>query len=292
MILVRICGGLGNQLFIYSYGLWISNKLKLELYLDLDSGFKEDHVYNRSNDLKYFNIIINQKRNILTHSNLFSKIIRYVLRNFFNNKIFLKTFCITENNYEKLSLDKLKKVNFLYIDGYFNNHDYSLEIKYQLQKILKFNNHNLSYIKNKNIHLFSTNQELVAVHYRSYNDIPNNKKQKNQTVGLEYYQNSISFIKNKIKNPVFIIFTDDIQFARKYFVGNEYLFVNNTIYEIPSQIFDFNFMLLCKHFIIANSTFSWWPAFINTDNNNIIIRPNDNYYFQNKKFYLKSWIQI
>ena len=292
MILIRVYGGLGNQLFIYSYGFWLSKKLNKKLSFDLESGFYEDHLYKRNNNLKYFNLNISHKRNILTNSNFFGKLLRFLIRNFFKTNSIFKIYCISDDNLELFSLKQLSSANFIYVEGYFNTFKYVNEIKNQL--LLNFFNDNeiLKRIKIENQKIFDFEREIVAVHYRSYNDIPFKDKSNNQTVGEDYYRISISYVKNKIKDPLFLIFTDDSELARKIFVGKEYYFVPNSFTELPSQIFDFNLMLLCNHYIIANSTFSWWPAFLKTNTNNIIIRPSDLYYHQNKNFYLKSWIEI
>lgn len=114
----------------------------------------------------------------------------------------------------------------------------------------------------------------VSLHVRRGDYIAN--KNANSTHGLcsiEYYMNSINYISENIQNPKFFIFSDDIEWAR------ENLKINN-----PCDYIDFNngsesyndmrLMSLCRHHIIANSSFSWWGAWLNPSSTKLVVAPS------------------
>lgn len=88
--------------------------------------------------------------------------------------------------------------------------------------------------------------------------------------GMNYYQKAVQIIKEKITNPTFFIFSDDINWAKENFKGDEYYFVSNK--EIK-ETEDLILMSLCKHNIIANSSFSWWGAWLNKNHEKTVIAP-------------------
>lgn len=100
---------------------------------------------------------------------------------------------------------------------------------------------------------------------------------------LEYYLNAISFFKQRLGNPVFFVFSDDIPLAKKYLPQN-----STTVFVDHNDDFsaheDMRLMSSCHHHIIANSTFSWWGAWLNPRSDKIVIAPKhwynteDSYY--------------
>ena len=88
---------------------------------------------------------------------------------------------------------------------------------------------------------------------------------------ISYYIDAISIIKSSILNPTFYIFSDDIKWAKQnIIVEASLIFVEeNEDYE------DLELMSACKHQIIANSSFSWWAAYLNSDKNKIVVSPKN-----------------
>jgi len=90
---------------------------------------------------------------------------------------------------------------------------------------------------------------------------------------LKYYKNAASYISKLIKNPVYFIFSDDIEWIKINFTFLEkYIIVDNNRFD-NSDYFDLFLMTNCKHNIIPNSTFSWWGAWLNQNPNKIVICP-------------------
>jgi hypothetical protein len=86
------------------------------------------------------------------------------------------------------------------------------------------------------------------------------------TQPMQYYMSAI----DKIPVKKFIIFSDDISWCRQHFTGNEF-----TINETNSVAADFIKMVSCGHYIIANSSFSWWPAWINNRKDKVVVAPSN-----------------
>ena len=109
------------------------------------------------------------------------------------------------------------------------------------------------------------------------------------TCSINYYLNSISYIEDKIKSPVFFVFSDDIEWCRNNIVGKniQYMDTLRPDYE------DFEIMRNCKHFIISNSTFSWWAAYLGERQDSCVITPKTWFDDSPKKnLNLPGWIEI
>lgn len=87
----------------------------------------------------------------------------------------------------------------------------------------------------------------------------------------DYYYKSFDIISENVENPVFYVFSDDIEWAKKNFQGKNFVFVSHN--KGVNSYLDMYLMSLCKHFIIANSAFSWWPAWLSTSEDKIVIIP-------------------
>ncbi|MBP3853675.1 MAG: alpha-1,2-fucosyltransferase, partial [Erysipelotrichaceae bacterium] len=85
-----------------------------------------------------------------------------------------------------------------------------------------------------------------------------------------YYQNAIDTVLKKEPNAHFYVFSDDKDYAKKHFTKERFTVVDSTGQE---DLFDFFLMRFCRHHILANSTFSWWPAWLDDNPDSIICAP-------------------
>ena len=106
---------------------------------------------------------------------------------------------------------------------------------------------------------------------------------------VHYIYQSIKFIKSKVHNPKFLLWSNDFTGLEKYFPTNEFLYVINPEDKILN---DFYLLTQCKYFIVGPSTFSWWGAWLSNNESKICIRPKTINPSNNLDFWPESWISI
>ncbi len=201
-----------------------------------------------------------------------------------NFKNFSRTFFISENDHVKGRPDSKDSYierravlefrdakndpSFQYLDGYFQDENIFKEHRDLILKVFKFKNELTP--KNKVLADQIKSINSVSVHIRRgdylvacYNDILSNY----------YYNHAMDYIASKVENPHFYIFSDDIEWVKKNLrIKYPHTFVDNNR-EKESADQDMHLMSLCKHNIIANSTFSWWGAWLNQNPEKIVLVP-------------------
>lgn len=295
MIIVKIWGGLGNQLFQYSFGYNLSKQRNEKLILD--TSYYENqtkHVGNRNFRLELLNLPrvdeIKYKRTP-TINLLESKYINKGIRVFpkFYISVGNDTSFLKETRKKYISDIENYKFKNLYVDGYWQSSKYFSECKSELINMYE-PNYKLSkeVIKTMNI---INESDSVSVHIRRGDFTNKSYKRIGHYIEPSYYHKSISYIKNKLKNPTFFFFSDDIEWVKREFgESDDYLYINFTD-STHADIDDLMCMSKCKHSIISASTFSWWGAWLKESNdNNIIIAPNGNYF--NEYFLESNWVKI
>lgn len=270
MIVIQIQGGLGNQLFQYAFGEYIKKQYGVDVYYNV-SFFSNQIGYSKSgNTLRNFDLIdLFKYYNIDLNMRLFIVLNKYYC--FYNRLLKKNGILFCGNKFYKY----VKESDNLDLDvllGSFKNivfEGYWQHSKYITGDFLKvFQNAQLSFEDEFQKKIIAT--ESVSVHIRR-DDYRNH----NLFVVLSntYYNNSIKFLGSKIENPFFFIFSDDCfdekdhDFFEKVFRGN-YLIIRS-----DNSVVDFINMSICKHNIIANSTYSWWASCLNSFSNKIIISP-------------------
>lgn len=265
MVIVHLMGGLGNQLFQYSFGRNIALKNNCELKLDLSSYENyEWHEYS----LAPFNLkaSIAQPSDIKKlqekHERLFNKILRKSI-----NKGIVKF------NEQSIAFNQqylqIKAPAFL--TGYWQSEKYFMENKSIIANELSIKIPPSD--KNQKLLVEIQNCNAVSLHIRRGNYV--SVTAFNQVLGtcsLEYYASALDYITERINDPVFYIFSDDIEWAKQNLLSaHKFVFVD--INDAKHDYEDVRLMQNCKHNIVANSTFSWWGAWLNNSPDKIIIAP-------------------
>lgn len=272
MIIVALFGGLGNQMFQYAAAKSVALKLNVELKVDLTYLNDKNHlnsITKREFDLRNFNIDQNIASNVeirrfvpdLWNCTRYDKL-KYILYRKITNKNFYK-----ERNpfrYES-KFENIKDDTYMY--GHFLTEKYFTKYRnviLELFKPKKIDSHNLKLINE------IRKSNSVSVHIRrgdylgSIYDLPEI---------TEYYLNAIEFIKLRINNPRFYFFSDDMEFVNIHFkdydINKKFISFNKD----KNSFMDIILMNNCMHNICANSSFSWWGAWLNQNNNKIVIVP-------------------
>ncbi|MDP3946424.1 MAG: alpha-1,2-fucosyltransferase [Lutibacter sp.] len=265
MIYSNIYGGLGNQMFQYAIAKNISILNNVCFKLDVA---KMNNSYLRDYSLKKFNI-----SNVIASLEEVKKFHKNKYYNYILRELQQKNILLGNKYYEKLELIFDKKVLSLqsgYLEGYWQSFKYFENIRDVLLK--DFTLAEEMNFENKLIYneIISTNS--ISIHIRRGDYISNSKNNKIYNVfGLEYYNKAIDFITKQINNPYFYVFSDDLEWASKYLNLSNVTYVGINSSKNPEN--DLVLMSYCKHNIIANSTFSWWAAWLNQNQNKIIIAP-------------------
>jgi hypothetical protein len=293
MIISKLLGGLGNQMFQYATGYALAKNLNLPYRIDTILLSK----YNRHNGYQ-FNEIFDYKFEIASYLELCSllKFKTYFVVNESINKVNPYTFNSKKNIFREYShnyINDFDKINTsCYISGYWQSEKYFKKYENDLRKIFEFKN---SFSKLNKLHENEIlNSNSVSIHVRRGDYISNTNASKYIGIcELTYYKKAIEIISNKIDKPFYFIFSDDIEYVVNNFNFLEnYRIINNN--QGIESYNDMRLMSLCKYHIIANSSFSWWGAWLANNKNKLVIAP-DKWFIGSKEImkdiYCENWIK-
>ncbi|MDQ8205630.1 alpha-1,2-fucosyltransferase [Pelagicoccus sp. SDUM812003] len=281
MIIVRVSGGIGNQLFQYAIGRAASHHHQVPLKLDttsyetytLHNGFRLKQFLTQSEIAKEQEI-----RRLKGADNLIYRALRragIIKRNtYYSEK--------ERTIFDPVALSK----NPVYLDGYWQNEKYFSNIRQILLQETQ-PSEPLS-TQAQDLFLMTQRSNTVSIHVRR-GDYLNHPEI--GVLSLDYYKNATDYIKSKVQSPKFYIFSNDLEWCEQNlnFIKNP-IYVNNTVTEID----DITLMSQCQHNIIANSSFSWWAAWLNQRTHKIVISPKK-WMAENNRGYrwaLESWIEL
>ena len=296
IIIAKISEGLGNQFFMYANAYAISKKFDFNLCLDPYSGYYKNNI--RSFMLNNFNISSKMAPSDWIFSNGYRNLIKKIKIKceFFKKK---KSFLFEQKDKNKLTkFSSIELNNFnnkIYIDGNFESEKYFQDYRNDLLKQFSFkrnmsNNKYLDVIKNHNVVSISVRQNRYSERMSNkFDQYSISKSQDFVDKTVHYIYQSIKFIKSKVHNPKFLLWSNDFTGLEKYFPTNEFLYVINPEDKILN---DFYLLTQCKYFIVGPSTFSWWGAWLSNNESKICIRPKTINPSNNLDFWPESWISI
>ena len=263
-IIVKLKGGLGNQMFQYAFGKEISLLTNRELILDLSSLIEENpNIVKRDFDLTIFNI------NGYQVVDSFDEPCEKFFEDWYPEIWGVEYFNIIK---EKI----LSSVhNNVYIDGYWQTPILFSE-KFEPLVDFSFKNSIINFSEPISKDIKNCNSVMVNVRRKDFVD--NNF---HGCYGVDFIKKSIDFLQSEEKNLHFFIFSDDIDWCEK----NLSFIENSTVigHSHSGEKFGnyLQLMTQCKHFILPNSTFAFWAAFISQNINKKIVRPKIWFKYQN-----------
>ena len=293
MIIVRIKEGLGNQMFQYATAYALAKRLKQPLLLFADTVNKKrpyclnllniDETVIKPDELpieikimhsRYMNYVLRKLHVIkCQYENQF---VQYHFRNW-------TYFSELENGFQEAFL-ALNAEN-IFINGFFLSN--SLFKKYRKDLLRKF----VASYPSEPEYIDVLNKirgcNSVAIHVRR-GDYKYSNHPYHYLLGEDYYRRAITYIREHTESPVFFWFSDDIEWVCKYFgMEKDFHFIKlQTTYR---DIDDMMLMKNCNHIITANSTFSWWAAWLNEHENSIRILPEKRF---GNEMVPDSWIKL
>ena len=174
----------------------------------------------------------------------------------------------------------------VFLSGYYQSEKYFIKNKNKINSLIISDFNRLELANDKFNTLFSCDDIIVSLHVRrgSYLKL----KDQHTNLSLDYYEKALSLV----NHTKVLIFSDDIEYCRKNFVDKKYFF-----HYSEDDLLDLYLMSLCHNNIIANSTYSWWGAWLNKNKNKKIIAPKrwfgpSNSHLDTKDLIPESWIKI
>lgn len=275
-VICRVFGGLGNQLFIYSAARRLALVNKAVLVLDDVSGFKYDSTYQRHYQLDHFNIPC-RKATVSERLEPFSRFRRALKREWNQLLPFeQRAYLVQEGVDFDPRLLHLIVNGTTYLEGYWQSERYFQDVEDQIRKDLKIippsDSINLTMAENIRAH------NAVAIHVRFFDaPEPNDdmvEGANNNNAPDYYYHHAIKKVEQRIPRAHYYLFSDRPEAARACVPlpdDRVTLVAHNRGDE--NAYADLWLMTQCKHFIIANSTLSWWGAWLADNPQKTVIAP-------------------
>jgi len=269
MIIVRLKGGMGNQMFQYALGIKLAEELNTAFKLDLSSLLdrsKGEFVY-RNYDLSIFKV----NDSLLMGEGFLKTIykpkiprITKMVRQYINKgKIFIK------EKYFHFEPDLILNPtdNAIY-EGWFQSPKYFEGVEDKIRKEFQFKSSILASSQPLLNKIKNTNAICLNVRRTDFLKVDTLN-----TTDKNYFFRAAKYIAEKIENPVFYIFSDDVEWCRKNIVMNYPVEVIG--HEHKGHKFGnyMQLMIACKHFIIPNSSYAWWAVWLNGQDEKIVVAP-------------------
>ena len=270
MLEIKVFGGLGNQMFQYALYCYLKEKNSDVILNTYDFSVIEHHQGFELNRIFGIEGPFNNKKSKWA-ADTYCFVARVISK---IGGIQLKKATEYVEHKEVSFIPQIKINSDLFLNGYWQDSRYALAVQEELRKSFLFPR--LQGKKNIDLCNSIKKRESVAIHVRRGDYLGN--------TGFEgicdekYYLKAINYFESYINNPLFVVFSDDIEWCKKKFADKEMIYVDWNIDD--KSYIDMQLMTLCKHNIIANSTFSWWGAFLNSNLDKIVICPR----IWNKKY--------
>lgn len=287
IVVVKFQGGLGNQMFQYS----LYKKLE-HLGRNVIADISWYETWNKKFELldvfPNVSIRIDEDANLTDtykmaqkQRSIFEKIIHKAFPNFqyrLNEK--------QDGTYQKEVLSYKRGI----LDGYWQTAEYWKDIEEQVVSDFEFNAFNQS----KELSKIMKCYDVVSVHIRRGDYLlPENQELFGEICTEDYYEKAMRYMREKVPNVRFLFFTNDPDWVKEKFKISDGYFINDYYGEEVSDCYDMFMMSQCKHHIIANSTFSWWGAYLGNNKDKIVIAPSK--WMNNretKDIYQPEWLKL
>jgi hypothetical protein len=294
MVVVQLTGGLGNQMFQYAAAKSLAIRKKTSLILDISSFYRTeipDLEVVRDFALQKFlgvteesininNLALNDQFSFLEDKKI-DKLLPRFKRSTFREKFFHfdSTFFKTKNS--------------VYLVGIWQSPKYFETVQNEILKSFKFRNEIINRVEAKANEMRNSNSLSIHVRRGDYLRKPIILDW-HGVMSKEYYLNAFNLIKTKTKIDKVYYFSDEPDWVASELIPH----IPGEIVSVEvskSQYEDFYLLQSCQHQILANSSFSWWAAYLNSNPNKIVIAPKrwfNQVDYNTKDLFPESWITI
>lgn len=280
MIIVKIWGGIGNQLFQYVFGQYLHYKFHQEVGYDDNSFLSTDKLRKRELEVLDDDIKWDNHCSFSKYRGIKGRFLRYCYQLLPKHHYIGINEIIPKRLYDK---------NEYFFQAYWQDYKY---YKWLIDNVPSFK------VKSKNFSkeldeikaMIESCSQSASIHIRRGDYFSPKNVSVYGVCTEDYYHKAIGLIKNKESKVRFFVFTDDIEWVKEHIqLDDDMLIVPN--YDI-SQFAYIELMSLCKHHIISNSSFSWWGAVLNEQDNATVICPSKWTLTSDKTIALDKWMKI
>lgn len=290
--IVHIYGGLGNQMFQFAFYTYL---LKQNPDTYINTGYFSNRRVKAEHDSKYLLALVFPKIEVNPVDDWKSKtmysdaflwmLLRRARKLLYRKNEIIKTFRLIEHYDPEVPPTKAAVNHYR---AYWQEYRFVQKVEPELRYFFEFDlnkagSRNLDCIKKMN------DCNSVSIHVRRGDYLRHREIYGNICTRL-YYSEAIRIINGQVDDPHFFVFSDDIEWCRQEFKSLSK--VNFVDWNVLHAYFDMRLMAQCKHNIIANSSFSWWAAWLNENEGKIIIMPKKwNKYITSDILAIHNWIQ-
>lgn len=287
-------GGLGNQMFIYAAGRAYALENNLEYAVNTGK-FHDDVIYKRKMGLSPFCCVCSEEEYGWIKRKLMSLFLRYIKPSV---QRFLGFYSESKNlSYQPIPRLRTRNVT---LNGFWQSEKY---FDACADKILEeFELKDMSWLDADSMAKeIASADNSIFMHIRSYMEAPS-MKDGSGALPISYFENALKYLEERLSEGHVFVFSDNLAWAKDKFSKMESPKFSFTYVEpvesdkVSSQIRDFTLMRLCRHGIVANSSFSWWAGWLgerkrqNDGDAPIRIRPNR--FVNNECFWPDRWVAI
>ena len=288
MIIVKLWGGLGNQLFQYAFGYHLSKMNNQELRLDC-SFYANQPEFTGKRNVEITTLAISEFQQYVPGfaiKALSSRYIGVVLRN-------LPVHYISVGHGMKYLKEPLHKYlpdlyceSSVYFDGYWQSAKYFQDVREDL--LLQFLPKDGFSPEEEKLFSMLQDENSIAVHIRKGDFSQNSVRKVGHLLPISYYRKGMEYFRKTTTAPTFYIVSDDPTWAKQQF-GKEHdvKFISDYIHG--TMLTDLFCIANCRHGVMSASTFSWWGNWLRKKPGMVVV-PKGQYY--NEYFYEPEWIQI
>jgi len=267
---VRLKGGLGNQLFEYAAARRLALQNAAELAIDDVTGFIRDSLYRRQYALGSFNITA-RKATAAERLEPFERYRRGLLKWLSRRRPFAMRHYLEQEGFDfDPRLLTLKVEDTLYLDGYWQSEQYFKDIEDTIVQDLAIKPPDDDLNRQMAEEIGKRNS--VALHLRWF-DVPGSQ-QMDGNAPSAYYRNALAELESQIADPHYFLFSDQPEAAKlKLALPDRKVTLVKHNQGDANAYADLWLMTQCRHFIMANSTFSWWASWLGRRQGKIVICP-------------------
>lgn len=271
-VISHLIGGLGNQLFQYATGKALAERLGEPLLLDL-SAFSDYSLRNYELMPYRLNASIASVEDI--HVSLPQRYHPHAVCKIYH-KVKQRLLPAEERNYQeeslKFSVNRFHNIRRpCYLYGYWQREEYFLSIRDTLRTELQLPDEPDE--KQREWMQLMKEEESVSIHVRRGDYVSNPETARvHGSLPEAYYRTAMETISRSFSSPLFFLFSDDPGWVKKQWSLPGKVMVIDEMSQNSPQL-DLQLMSLCRHHIIANSTFSWWGAWLAESKDSVIIAP-------------------